>query len=245
VRKQRYKIVIENIINLFDSIEERRNKDVEAAKRNAIMKKKLLEHRRGFFIALFMTAFLTLFMLLIYNLFFSVRAVNIENASVYTSEEITAASGIDIGDKLYSFRSADVKNRITFVCPYIKNVEISRGVPDKVNIALESDTGAYVVNIYGDKLVLSEGLRILGKYSVDSSDVALKELRVPEIDYSVAGRVVRFVNEKNDRIYTIYQCTVTICMCLGLEGKKTLRTSLKWRKERLKMKPSIMALRLK
>lgn len=198
VRKQRYKIVIENIINLFDSIDERRRRDVETAKRNAIMKKKLLEHRRGFFLALFMVVFLTAFALLVYNLFFGIRSIYAEDTINYTSEEVIAASGIDIGDKLYSFRADDIENRITFVCPYIKSVDVSRSVPDRVSLALESDTGVYYVNVYGEKLILSAGLRVLGLYDADR-DIGLTELYLPEISYSVEGRVITFAEEKNDR----------------------------------------------
>lgn len=198
VRKQRYKIVIESIINLFDSIDERRRKDVEAAKRNAIMKKKLLEHRRGFFLALFMVVFLTVFSLLIYHLFFGIRSIYADNTINYTSEEVIAASGIDIGDKLYSFRADDIENRITFVCPYIKSVDVSRSVPDRVSLALESDTGVYYANVYGERLILSAGLRVLGPYDADR-DIGLTELYLPEVTYSVEGRVITFAEEKNDR----------------------------------------------
>lgn len=197
-KKPRYKIVIENIINLFDSIDERRKKDVEAAKRNAIMKKKLLEHRRGFFLALFMIAFLTAFALLIYNLFFGIRSIYAEDTVNYTSEEVAAASGIDIGDKLYSFRADDVENRITFACPYIRSVEVTRGVPDRVSLALESDTAVYYADVYGEKLLLSEGLRVLGTYDAERNGT-LTELYLPEISYSVTGRVITFADEKNDR----------------------------------------------
>ncbi len=197
-RKGRYKIVIESIINLFDSIDERRNKDVEAAKRNAIMKKKLLEHRRGFFLALFMIGFFAVIALLIYNLFFGIRTIEANGTEQYTPEEIVSSSGIELGDKLYSFRASEVEGQIPFLCPYIRSVDLTRTIPDRVNLAIEADSAAYYANIYGENVVLSAGLRVLGPYDA-AAGVELMEVRLPEIEYSVAGRVLGFVNSKNDR----------------------------------------------
>jgi len=197
-KKQRYKIVIENIINLFDSIDERRRQDVEAAKRNAIMKKKFLEHRRGLGLALFMITFLVLISLLIYHVFFGIRSIYAENTVNYRADEVVAASGISVGDRLYSFRADDAENRITFRCPYIRSAEVTRTVPNRVSIALESDKGVYYADVYGEKLVLSAGLRVLGAYDTER-DADLIRLYLPEIRYSVAGRVIAFAEEKQDR----------------------------------------------
>lgn len=198
VRKKRYKIVLENIINLIDSIEERRKQDVDAAKRSAIMRKKFIEHRRGFLLALFMLTFLTAFVLLGYHLFFGISTIYAENTVNYTADTVIAASGVELGDKLYSFSAEDAETRITFVCPYIRSVEVERSVPNRVSLALESDQAAYCVNVYGEKLVLSAGLRVLGDYD-PAVNGHLPELCLPEIGYSVDGRVITFVDEKQDR----------------------------------------------
>ncbi|MBE6598673.1 MAG: FtsQ-type POTRA domain-containing protein [Ruminococcaceae bacterium] len=196
--KKRYKIVMENIINIFESIEERRRNDVETAKRNAIMRKKFLEHRRGFFLALFMIAFLVAFVLLVYNLFFGIGSIYAENTVNYTEAEIIAASGVVEGDKLYSFRADEVENRITFFCPYIKSVDVTRKVPNKIDFAVESDKGVYYADIYGERLVLSGGLRVLGEFD-PAVHGGLTELCLPEVDYSVAGRLISFADEKQER----------------------------------------------
>ena len=83
---KRYKIVIENIINLFESVEERWKQDVEEAKHSAVAKKKFVEHKRGLMIALSMIAFLTAFVLLSYHLFFGITTVYAENTVNYTGD---------------------------------------------------------------------------------------------------------------------------------------------------------------
>lgn len=197
-RKKRYKIVIDSIINLFDSIEERWKQDVEAAKTTAIKRKKLLEHKRGIILALFTVGLLSAFAVLGYHFFFGISNIYAENTVNYNGEEIIAASGVDLGDKLYSFRADVAEEKITFVCPYVRSVEVERTIPNQVSFALESDQAAYCVNIYGEMLVLSEGLRVLGRYNAGVNGV-LPELCLPEVSYSVEGRAIRFADEKNER----------------------------------------------
>ncbi len=213
VRKKRYKIVLENIINLFESIEERRKQDVESAKHSAVMRKKFIEHRRGVLLALFMVTFLAVFAILGYNLFFGISSIYAENTVNYNGDSIIAASGVAEGDKLYSFRADAVEERITFVCPYIRSVTVERTVPNRVSFALESDQAAYCVNVYGEKLVLSEGLRVLGHYD-PAVNSGLTELFLPEIKYSVDGRVITFVDERQERFVR------EILSCISASGLK-------------------------
>jgi len=223
-RRKRYKLVLENIINLFDSIEERRNRDVEAAKRSAVMHKKLIEHKRGLLLALFMCAFLTLFAVLVYNLFFGISSIYAENTMDYNGDTVIAASGVELGDKLYSFRASEAEKRITLACPYIRSVSVERTVPNRVSFALESDTAAYCVNIYGEKLVLSKGLRVLGAYDPVKNS-GLTELYLPEVSYSVEGRVITFVNEKQDRFVREILACVDNCALVSRIGAVDLRDS--------------------
>lgn len=197
-RGRRRKIVLENIINLFDTIEERRKQDIDAAKHSAVAKKRNLEHRRGLLIALFMLAFLVGFVLLGYHMFFGISTIYAEETVNYSGDFVIAASGVGEGDKLFSFRADDAADRITFYCPYIRSVEVERSIPNRVSFSLVSDQAAYCVNVYGEMMVLSEGLRILGPYDPAVNGI-LTELCLPEMNYSVAGRVVSFVNEKQER----------------------------------------------
>ncbi len=213
VRKKRYKIVLENIINLLESIEERRKQDVESAKHSAVMRKKLIEHRRGFLLALFMIAFVVGAMLLGYNLFFGISSIYAENTVNYNGDAVIAASGVTEGDRLYSFRADEVEDRITFVCPYIRSVTVERTVPNRVSFTLESDQAAYCVNIYGETLVLSEGLRVLGHYD-PAVNGTLTELFLPEVKYSVEGRVIVFADERQERFVR------EVLSCISASGLK-------------------------
>ncbi len=197
-RRSRRKIVMENIINLFESVEQRGREAVAAAKKNAVMQKRLTEHRRGFFLSLFMAAVFVAFVLLVYNLFFGIRTIYAENTKNYTEAEIIAASGVVEGDKLYSFRADETERRITFHCPYIRSVDVTRTIPNRIGFDVTSDFPQYWVNVYGTNLVLTEGLRVLGEYD-PAKHPGVVRLYLPEIRYSVTGRTLVFADERDER----------------------------------------------
>ena len=192
------KLLLEKVVNLFESVEERGRRDEITAKRQAIARKKLYEYRHTIGTALLVLLILAAFVFLVYKLFFVISDIDASGATMYTENGVIAASGILEGDNLYSFTASDAEERITFHCPYIKSAEISRTLPNTVTITVEEDAAMYVAEIYGERVILSAGLRVLG-YADDGASAELTELVLPPVDYSVAGRVITFADERNDR----------------------------------------------
>ncbi len=192
------RLFIDKIVNFFETVEERGRRDELSAKRQAIARKKLYEHRHAIGTALLVLLILAAFIFLVYRTFFVISDIEAAGMTLYSDSSVIAASGINAGDNLYSFNPVDVENKITFHCPYIKNAEITRTMPDSVAIAVTEDTAKYVCDIWGERVILSEGLRVLGYANSDSAD-GLIELLLPPIEYSVAGRVVVFEDARNER----------------------------------------------
>ena len=164
------KLLLDSIVNFIDTIEERWQRDVDSAKKQALIRKKFIEHRRGFLLALVILAILALFTFGVYRLFFVIRNVEVDTASPYSAAEIQSAAGFAEGDTLYSFRAADAESAITFRLPYIKSAAITRSIPSGVTIATENDEMRYYTDIYGEMVALSAGLRVLGE--VDPEEAA-------------------------------------------------------------------------
>ncbi len=198
VSERPFKLIIDRIVNLFESVEERGRRDEMLAKRQAIARKKFYEHRHAIFTAILLVLVALAFVFLVYKLFFVVSDINVNGAVAYTGERIIAASGVHNGDNLYSFVASDAESQITFHCPYIKTAEISRTVPNTVSITVTEDTAMYVANIYGERILLSAGLRVLGPAD-GVKDNGLCELILPSVTYSVAGRVIEFKNAGDER----------------------------------------------
>ena len=200
-RPTRFKLVIEKIVNMFESIEERGKNDERIAKQRAIMSKKWADSRNNILTALILVAITVAVVFTVYKLCFVVRSIDAFGSDVYSAEQIAEASGVAIGDNLYSFKNSDAAADITFRCPGIKSVEITRVIPVAVSISATDDTAIYYANIWGDTVALSAGLRVIGTVDADSAAAdGLIELVLPAVKYSVAGRVLEFSDARDDRV---------------------------------------------
>lgn len=198
VKTRPFRLIVDKLINLFESIEERGKRDEAIAKQRALAWKKFSEYRRIIVTTLILLLMTALFVGVVYKVFFVIEEVNVSGSDIYTEEEIIASSGFSQGDNLYSFAADDAENTITFLCPYIRTAEIDRSVPKSVNVTLTEDTAVYWANIWGDTVKLSAGLRVLEV--VDERDTeGLIELVLPPVKYSVAGRVIEFSDKRADR----------------------------------------------
>jgi len=112
VRTRPIKLMMERIINFFESIEERGRRDEAIAKKHAVAWKKFSEYRHIFFTALALISITVLFVLLVYKLFFVVEEVSVSGTQHYTEEEILLSSGFAVGDNLYSFAADDAEDTI-------------------------------------------------------------------------------------------------------------------------------------
>ncbi len=196
VRENPLKILKERFLHLFETAEERGRMEETIAKRQAIAWKKLVEHRWSILITLILLAVLALFSAVIYSLVFVIQNVEISGSALYTDSEILDAAGFSPGDNLYSFDAEEATSQITFCLPMLRSAEIGRGIPNSVQIAVTEDEPAFLCEIWGENLVLSAGLRVLGTAQGENT---LPVLVLPPVDYSVAGRVLSFRDERDER----------------------------------------------
>ena len=188
------------IASMFESLDSRRKSDEEAAKRQAIAHKKFTENRHALITAFLMLLVTALFIGFVYFAFFVIADVEVEGSDLYTAEEVVDAAGFAVGDNLYSFHAGQAEELILFHCPQIKSAQISRTVPNAVDIVLADDTAVYYADVYGDLAVLSSGLRVLGFTDEETAEAdGLTKLILPAVSESVAGRVVSFTEERDLR----------------------------------------------
>lgn len=201
VRERPVKLFLDRVINFFETIEERGQKDERIAKQRAIATKKFSEYRHTFLTALLLVLITAVFVFLVYKVFFVIEDVAVEGSDRYTAEEIVTAAGFGVGDNLYSFKTAHAESDITFLCPYIKTAEVNRTVPKYVSIAVTDDSAVYYCRIWGDVVKLSAGLRVLAVTSAEEAkEEGLIELVLPPVTYSVAGRVLTFESPSDERL---------------------------------------------
>ena len=220
--KKRRKILLEGLINLFETIEERWQRDVDIAKKQALLHKKLQEHKRGLMLALVILLIFSVCCTAIYELLFVVRTVEVSGTSVYSSSEVISASGLSDEVNLYDFRAKEITDRITFYCPYIRTAELSRQLPTTVSLVVEDDEVQYCANIFGEIVALSPGLRVLGTLTPEEAANYIL-LRLPGITEAVAGRTVIFADQRNERYIRQVLEEVTISRLNGRISYMDLR----------------------
>lgn len=200
VKERPLKMLIDRLINLFETIEERGKRDEAIAKQRAVAWKKFSEYRRIILTAILLIAITAAFIMLVYKLFFVISDVNVNGSEIYTNDELIASTGFDIGDNLYSFTSTEAEDTMTFLCPYIKSADVDRTIPKYVAITVEDDTAVYYATIWGDCVKLSSGLRVLEVVDEEMvKNEELIELILPPVKYSVAGRVLEFSDTRHER----------------------------------------------
>ncbi len=70
------------------------------------------------------------------TVFFRVEAVTVSGNQRYTREEIIAASGIELGDNLYSLNKIRIDQNIRATLPYIGDLTINRSLPSTIVITV-------------------------------------------------------------------------------------------------------------
>lgn len=162
---------------------------------------KKLKRKRNFRLAIVIAAFaLVLCIILSPVLLFAVFKVDgfsIEGDSLYTEEEIIAASGIVQGKSIFFADLDEAKVNIESKLPYTNNVQLSRKLPDTIIIRLESTDKAYAVE-------KSEGLYALTNRDFKVLEIAgvIPEGVVPVIGATPfsaePGKPLSFVDEGED-----------------------------------------------
>ncbi len=191
---------LDGLFDFFDAVDTRLGwqRDVDAARKQAVIHKKLQEHRHGLTLALVIFLIFAVCCFGIYQLLFVVRSVEVTGSGLYTAEEIVAVTGLNENVHLYDFTTQEIADRITFYCPYIRSAELTRRLPTTVQVALEDDEIRYCANIFGQVVGLSPSLRVLGTLTAEeAADYIL--LRLPAISEAVTGRGVAFADTRNER----------------------------------------------
>lgn len=134
-----------------------------------------------------------------YQLLFVIRNLDASGSNRYTSEEILAASGVDMGDHLYSFSSRVVQETIMLHCPYIAAVDVHRTPPGSIAFDIEEEEPVYYAAFYGEIWEISRSLRVLDPISEsDAKEQGLIKLKLPEFKEAISGKRIAFSKIRSD-----------------------------------------------
>lgn len=142
---------------------------------------KKLKRKRKIRLAIVVGGFASVFLLLIstvvLSFVFRVKNFIVEGDTLYSNEEVVAASGIEKGKSLFFADLDSAKVNIETNLPYTVNVQLTRKLPNKIIIRLDSTDKAYAVE-------KSEGI-----YAITNRDFKVLEIAgvIPEGVVPVIG----------------------------------------------------------
>ncbi len=117
--------------------------------------------RRNMFYVFLFSFILILFLGTAFFFFFRVKDISVTGNSVYSDEEIIAATGIETGDNIFSFGKKETVSLITDSLPYVGDVVIKRRLPSEITIEVKEKKAVMYTYINGDYYLLSDELTVL------------------------------------------------------------------------------------
>lgn len=87
-------------------------------------------------------------------IFFRVRTVEVRGNAYYAADEIIEAAGIASGDNLLTLSRGEIAGNVIARLPYVKNVRVTRTLPDTVVITVTENETTFAVADAGGKYYL-------------------------------------------------------------------------------------------
>jgi hypothetical protein len=130
--------------------------------------------------------------------FLEVMRIEVTGVSVYSVDEVIAASMLRSGDNLLLANVSDASDRILAALPYVESVEIRRVLPDMIYIDVKESVALATVVYRDGVLIIDASGRILAR--VETAPQGLIEIRgVEPIDVE-AGRRIRVASDSDTQI---------------------------------------------
>ncbi len=132
--------------------------------------------------------------------FIPAKSFEIVGESTYEPSDLALASGIEAGDKLFRINVKEAEQKLLVNCPYLKEVEIKRGLFGKVKFVVECYEPLWYVEISGDCYVLDGELRVLEE-TADKDGLYQRDLiylTMPHIKSAIVGETLVFGNSEGE-----------------------------------------------
>ncbi len=136
------------------------------------------------------------------SVFFKVTVVEVEGNSLYTTEEIIAASGVEQGDNLFFVNSLTVGGRIVSRLPYVDKANVDRGLPNRVTIRVEESRAIAYIQVEGEDWLLDQSGKVLGEAEEKKGLIAVQGVTA---DTPVVGTVISGQLEEGQKLAFLVQ----------------------------------------
>ena len=142
-------------------------------KRRAQRRKKIRKKRLRIFFAFTLITAVAVMVVLSLTVLFPVKKVTASGSKLYSSEQISKASGINETCNIFTLPVREAEKNIRNILPYVDTVKIKRSLPDTVKIEVTDATEYACYQIGNDYYAVSKRGYVLNKYSEQPQDTFL------------------------------------------------------------------------
>ncbi len=125
---------------------------------------------------------------------FKTESINVKGAGAYSKQDIVSASGLVIGDNIFTSPKSRAEDKIETKFPYVEKAEVYSVFPNAINIDITLADPAYVIEGLGGFYVVSDKGKVLEVSSTDDeADIPIIE--GVQIEGKPAGEFVEYDSE--------------------------------------------------
>ncbi|MCL2696798.1 MAG: FtsQ-type POTRA domain-containing protein [Oscillospiraceae bacterium] len=150
---------------------------------------------------MFFVVAVTIFSILSVTVLFNLEEIVVEGESIYTSEEIVAASGIREGINLLRFDTGTGRNRIIESLVYVDDVTIRKGFPNRVTITVAGAVEMVSIAHENHFYTISRNGRILETTRSASDNIAVYGFEAEEP--VIGGYISSAEQRKTELVFTL------------------------------------------
>jgi len=140
--------------------------------------------------------------------------VRVEGNSIYTADELLAAGGLSIGDRLPILSVNTAEKTLLGNMPYIQSCNISVKLPGTVIFEVEDEIPFAYTEMFGEYYALSSELKVLERADSNIGFSELLYVKLPFAERAVVGEQIQISeNEDGEYIKTFFSLLSESDLC--------------------------------
>ncbi len=169
----------------------------EFLRKRAARQKQLKQRRLTVFLISLIVFLLILSVVLSLTVFFPIKNISVSGSTMYSSEQIIYASGIEIGDNLILLTENSTLEKLKAKLPYIESLKIEKELNGNIKLIVK-EAAEYSVVVSGNKyFTISKSGWVLSERNSAAENTF--EVRGPEIECKVGNEIV-YKNPKEQEL---------------------------------------------
>jgi cell division septal protein FtsQ len=160
--------------------------------------------------------------------FLGIKKFELIGMSRYDEADVVDASGLKLGNRLYTLDFDKVEEKILAECPYLQSVEITAKFPHTVRFSVEERIPQWYLDIAGDYYVLDNTLTVMTEVASDQGLIAegVTKLRLPNVTRVIKGELPTFATKDGETDQTELRKTLELITIVRQSTFKERMTEL-------------------